>query len=61
MKKSPCLEVFDMDGNPIARYHLEGRRPTHFAVDEETFTLYGAGEEGEPEDDLLVYNLKGLL
>ncbi|MDR1115729.1 MAG: TolB-like 6-bladed beta-propeller domain-containing protein [Tannerella sp.] len=54
------LEVFDLDGNPVARYHLEGRRPCHFAVDEETFTLYGAGEEGEPEDYLLVYKLKGL-
>lgn len=31
-----------------------------FAVDEETFTLYGAGEDGIPEDHLLVYKLKGL-
>lgn len=54
------LEVFDLDGNPVARYHLDGRRPTRFAVDEETFTLYGAGEDGDPEDNLLVYKLKGL-
>ena len=54
------LEVFDLDGNPIIRYHLEGRRPVYFAVDEKTFTLYGAGEDGDPEDNLLVYKLKGL-
>ena len=29
-------------------------------VDEVTFTLYGTGEDGEPEDHLLVYKLKGL-
>ncbi|MDR1879773.1 MAG: TolB-like 6-bladed beta-propeller domain-containing protein [Tannerellaceae bacterium] len=54
------LEVYDLDGNPVARYQLDGRRPVYFAVDEETFTLYGAGEEGDPEDYLLVYTLKGL-
>ena len=54
------LEVFDLDGNPVGRYHLDGRRPCNFAVDEETFTLYGAGEDGNPEDNLLVYKLKGL-
>lgn len=54
------LEVFDLDGNPVARYLLDGRSPVYFAVDEETFTLYGAGEGGEPEDNLLVYKLKGL-
>ena len=54
------LEVFDLDGNPVVRYHLDGRRPVYFAVDEETFTLYGAGEDGDPEDHLLVYKLKGL-
>jgi hypothetical protein len=54
------LEVFDLDGNPVVRYHLDGRRPVYFAVDEETFTLYGAGEDGDPEDYLLVYKLKGL-
>lgn len=54
------LEVFDLDGNPIIRYHLEGRRPVYFAVDEETFTLYGAGEDFDPEDNLLIYKLKGL-
>ncbi|MDR1382148.1 MAG: TolB-like 6-bladed beta-propeller domain-containing protein [Tannerella sp.] len=51
------LEVFDLDGNPIVRYRLEGRSPVFFAVDEETFTLYGAGDDGEPEDYLLVYKL----
>lgn len=55
------LEVFDLDGNPVARYLLNGRRPVYFAVDEETFTLYGAGEDGDPEDSLLMYKLKGLL
>jgi hypothetical protein len=54
------LEVYDLDGNPVARYHLEGRRPVYFAVDEETFTLYGTGEDGDPEDHLLVYKLNGL-
>lgn len=54
------LEVFDLDGNPVVRYHLEGRRPVYFAVDENTFTLYGAGEDGNPEGNLLVYKLKGL-
>ena len=54
------LEVFDLDGNPIIRYHLEGRRPVYFAVDEKNFTLYGTGEGGDPEDNLLVYKLKGL-
>ncbi len=54
------LEVFDLDGNPIIRYYLEGKCPSNFAVDEETFTLYGATEDGEPEDYLLMYKLKGL-
>lgn len=54
------LEAFDLDGNPVVRYHLEGRRPVYFAVDEETFTLYGTGEDGDPEDNLLIYKLKGL-
>jgi len=55
------LEVFDLDGNPIIRYRLDGIRPVYFAVNEEDFTLYGAGVDGEPEDYLLVYKLKGLL
>ena len=54
------IEVFDLDGNPIARYLLNGRRPVYYAVDEETFTLYGPGEDFNPEDNLLVYQLKGL-
>lgn len=54
------LEVFDLKGNPVVRYYLEGRRPVYFAVDEETFTLYGTGEDGEPEDNLLMYKLNGL-
>ncbi|MDR1456297.1 MAG: TolB-like 6-bladed beta-propeller domain-containing protein [Tannerella sp.] len=54
------LEVFDLDGNPVARYLLNGKSPVFFAVDEETFTLYGAGYDGDPEDYLLVYTLKGL-
>jgi hypothetical protein len=54
------LEVYDLEGNPIVRYHLDGGSPVYFAVDEKTFTLYGAGEDGDPEDYLLVYKLKGL-
>ena len=54
------LEVFDLDGNPVVRYRLNGLCPIHFAVDEETFTLYGAPDDGYPEDNLLVYQLKGL-
>lgn len=54
------LEVFDLDGNPVVRYHLEGKRPVSFAVDEDNFILYGAIEDGEPEDHLLMYKLKGL-
>lgn len=55
-----CIEVFDLNGNPIARYQMNGRRPLFFAVDEKTFTLYGPGCQGDPEDHLLVYKLKGL-
>ena len=43
--------------NPIS---LSVLSPVYFAIDEETFTLYGAGEDGEPEDYLLIYKLKGL-
>ena len=54
------LEVFDLDGNPVVRYSLDGIGPINYVVDEETFTLYGSGDDGEPEDYLLVYQLKGL-
>lgn len=54
------LEVYDLDGNPTIRYHLKGRHPVYFAVDEETFTLYGSGAYNDPENHLLVYKLKGL-
>ena len=54
------LEVFDLDGNPVARYHLGGIPPISFAVDEDTFILYGMRDDGEPEDNLLVYKLNGL-
>ena len=54
------LEVYDLEGNPVARYLLDGIRPVYFAVDEKTFTLYGAGDDGNPEDYLLMYKLKGL-
>ena len=59
--RNTFLEVFDLDGNPVVRYRLNGIRPTYFAVDEENFTLYGVGDNCEPEDYLLVYQLKGLL
>ena len=39
---------------------MQGMRPCYFAVDEETFTLYGTGWNGEPEDHLLMYKLEGL-
>jgi hypothetical protein len=57
--KGSYLEVFDFDGNPIARYELQGERPRYFAVDEETFTLYSP-MKGLPEDHLMVYKLEGL-
>ena len=56
--RGTSLEVYDLDGNPVARYNLDGVCPVHFAVDEETFTLYGASEV--LEDNLVVYRLKGL-
>jgi hypothetical protein len=58
--RGTTLEVFDLDGNPVARYHLDGVSPGYFAVDEEAFTLYGAGDGGGLEDYLAVYKLKGL-
>ena len=58
--KGRYIEVFDFVGNPIARYELQGERPRYFAVDEETFTLYGTGWNGDPEDHLLMYKLEGL-
>lgn len=59
-KVGTILEVFDLNGNPIAKYTFEGKSPTFFAVDEETFTLYGTTDDGDPEDCLLVYKLDGL-
>ena len=59
--RGTILEVFDLDGNPIIKYHLDGLAPNFFVVDEDTFTLYGSRQDGEPEDHLLVYKLKGLL
>jgi len=44
----------------VIRYRLDGLGPENFVVDEETFTLYGTGPDGYPEDYLLVYKLKGL-
>ena len=55
------LEVFDLDGNPIARYYLDGAIPNIFVVDEETFTLYGVlYNNAEFVDSLPIYQLKGL-
>lgn len=54
------IEVFSLDGTPVARYFLEGKRPVYFGVDETTFTLYGTPIDNLPEDNLLVYRLKGL-
>ena len=58
--RGTILEVFDLDGNPIVKYHLDGLAPNFFVVDEETFILYGGRYDGEPVDHLLVYKLKGL-
>ena len=58
--RGAILEVFDLDGNPIIKYYFDGIPPSHFVVDEKTFTLYGNRRDGEPEDHLLVYKLKGL-
>ena len=58
-RKGMHLEVYDLDGKPVARYELQGERPRYFAVDEETFTLYSP-LNGLPEDHLLVYKLEGL-
>ena len=57
--KGTYIEVFDFDGNSIARYELQGERPRYFAVDEETFTLCSP-MTGLPEDHLLMYKLEGL-
>jgi hypothetical protein len=54
------LEVFDLEGNPVVRYNLDGIGPVNYVVDEETFTLYGTGVDGDPEDYLVVYKLNGL-
>ena len=58
--RGSILEVFDLDGNPIIRYRLDGIVPSRFVVDEETFTLYGFRDDNEPEDHLIVYRLLGL-
>ena len=59
-EKGAFIEVFDLNGNPVARYEMQGMRPSFIAVDEATFTLYGTGWKGEPEDHLLMYKLEGL-
>ena len=59
-EKGAFIEVFDLEGNPIARYEMQGMRPSFIAVDEENFILYGTGWKGEPEDHLLMYKLEGL-
>jgi len=58
--RGTILEVFDLEGNPVIKYHLDGLAPNFFVVDEETFTLYGGRYDGEPVDHLLVYRLKGI-
>ena len=59
--RKAVLEVFDLDGNPVISYLLDGLLPFSFAVDEETFTFYGYRSDGEPDEDcLLMYQLKGL-
>ncbi|MCL2561810.1 MAG: TolB-like 6-bladed beta-propeller domain-containing protein [Rikenellaceae bacterium] len=58
--RGSILEVFDLNGNPVIRYRMDGIAPGHFVVDEQTFTLYGFHRNFGPEDHLLVYRLKGL-
>ena len=58
--RGALLEVFDLEGNPVAKYHLDGITPECFAIDEENFTLYGLLETSDLEDQLLVYKLRGL-
>lgn len=60
--RGTSLEVYDLDGNPVARYQFDGISPSRFVVDEATFTLYGVIDMNKvgPNDNLLVYRLKGL-
>ena len=58
--RDAVLEVFDLDGNPVIKYRFDGLFPSRFVIDENTFTLYGCRFDGQPEDYLLVYKLKGL-
>ena len=59
--RGTIVEVYDLEGNPVVKYRLDGLGPDHFVVDEETFTLYGTSANDEPEDYLLMYKLKGLI
>lgn len=59
--RESSLEVFDLDGNPLITYKLNGIAPNSFVVDEVNFTLYGIRDDGEPVDNILVYKLIGLL
>jgi hypothetical protein len=54
------LEIFDLDGNPVVRYRLDGIGTSHFVVDEETFIFYGIPNDGITEDYLVMYQLTGL-
>lgn len=55
------LEVYDLDGNPVAKYIFDGISPSRFVVDESTFTLYGTIDRySELKNFLVVYKLKGL-
>lgn len=58
--KSFFLEVYDLEGNPVIRYRMEGKRPVYFGVDEETFMLYGPVFYKNQEENMVVYGLKGL-
>ena len=52
------LEVYDLKGNPIARYFFEEKSPRNFAVDEDSFTLYAYHPDFE--DYAMAYHLDGL-
>ena len=59
-KHNNTLYVFDLDGNPVVSFELDGIGIGHFVVNEETFTLYGIPSGQIIEDHLVVFQLTGL-
>ena len=52
------LEVYDLNGQPVCRFHFNDVSPSVFAVDEEQNRLLGYRDVYP--DSLLVYQLQGL-